>query len=148
MGVSQVGKGANRKQRRIAASKKGQKKMGVEVQTDKRNLKPGEASPFKPAPLQRGPVEDPAEKQERLQKLVSGRITPPNEMVRYFVDQLRQVFAETDAVNKQLQQHRAAATQAENRVRELLGMRNKYLDDIRHWDKEPEQDAAKKGEAA
>lgn len=80
-------------------------------------------------------LEDPAEQAERMQKLVTGRIAPSSDVVGYMVAQLRKVFHEQDQVNKQLQAHQTAVRQAENRARELLGMRQKYIEDIQTWDR-------------
>lgn len=105
------------------------------------------AAALKNNPPQRGNAEqiEKAERAERLQKIVAGRIPPPNETVGYFVGQLRKIFAETDQVNRNLQQARAAVEQAEARARELRGMRSKYLEDIENWDK-PIEETEKEGE--
>lgn len=105
------------------------------------------AAALKNNPPQRGNAEqiEKAERAERLQKIVSGRIPPPNETVGYFVAQLRKVFAETDQVNRNLQQARAEVERAEARGRELRGMRSKYLEDIENWDK-PTEEPKKEGE--
>lgn len=124
----------NRKQRRAIASKKGQKKMGVTV--EKTNDKSADAAnAAEEVTIHEVTLEDPAEQAERLQKMLSGRIVPPSDFVAYLIGQLRKVFQEQDQVNKQLQNFQAGVRQAENRARELHGMRQKYVEDIQAWDK-------------
>lgn len=123
------------------------------------------AQPKKPAEVQEDPnpqaamqesPEAAAERAERVQKLLTGRIQPPNPVVSYMLDKLRKVLRETEGVNSQLQQWEARTAQARNRLMELNGMRMKYLEDIAAFDKEQpakpvgEEPApvAEKGEAA
>lgn len=155
----------NRKQRRFAASNQG-KKMAVSVEKkgDKEHeektrqeaiaardeiMRTKAASELAKKQANRGSMQqlEEADRAERLQKILTGRIAPPNEMVDYLVAQLRKVIAEIDQVSRNLQQAKAAAEQAEARARELRGMRIKYLEDIRHWDK-PEEVTDKKVEDA
>lgn len=77
---------------------------------------------------------NPEERAERLQKLLTGRVVPTDHTARYLVNKLRTVLAELDQLGKQMQQHRTAAAQAENRMRELTGLRNGYAQDLEHWD--------------
>lgn len=81
--------------------------------------------------------EEAAERAERVQKLVAGRIAPPNQVVGYMVDQLRKVLQESEGLSNQLQQWESRAAQARNRLGELRGMRNKYIEDIEAFDKPP-----------
>ena len=78
---------------------------------------------------------DATERAERTQKLVLGRISSEDSVVCYMVDQLRRIINETDVVSKQLQQAEAQAKQARDRLLELRGMRNKYIQDIEAFDK-------------
>lgn len=134
----------NRKQRRFAKTKKGQK-MGLKVEKlvdGKKSNQPVERT------IEAVKV-DPAEQQERLQKLLSGRLSSENEMVCYFVEKLRKVIAETDQLQKRYQQYQKTVTQLEHRLRELQGMQSTYAEDLKHWDlKCQETKPAEKGEAA
>lgn len=102
----------NRKQRRAAASKKGQKRM--------QKISPQDVM---------------IEKLERVQRLVAGKMEPPNEFCAYLVQQIQQASAEADNVQKNLQQHRETAAKLENRAKELRGVINKYIQDVQQWDK-------------
>ena len=113
----------NRKLRRAAASTKGRKKMGTNGKQEMTSTVAKELTPD--------------ERMERLNKMLAGKIEPSNEMVCYFVDQMRKVSADADAVRKNLQQYRDMATQLEARARELQGMQKKCIEDINHWDKPP-----------
>jgi hypothetical protein len=93
---------------------------------------------------------DPTEQVERINKLISGRMEAPNEFITYLVNQVRQVIRESDAVNKELSRHEAAAEQLRMRRSELKGAHQKYIEDIRAFDKpEPplgKPEAALKGD--
>jgi hypothetical protein len=121
----------NRKQRRAAASAKGRKLMKNKAKKEELT-----ADEF----------------MERLNKMLAGKIDPPNEMVGYFVDQMRKIGSEADVVRKNLQQHRETAARLENRARELQGMQQKCIQDVQHWDKpeepveEPANQAAENGQ--
>jgi len=78
----------------------------------------------------------PDERMERLNKMLAGKVEPPNEMVGYFVEQMRKIGSEADNVRKSLQQYRDMASQLESRAHELQGMQKKCVEDIQHWDKD------------
>lgn len=122
-----MGKGLNRKTRRYLASRKGQKKMQKKKAPAKTE---GNVQPAKPTPVEQ------ADRAERTQKLVTGRISSDHPVVRYMIEKLRQVVQEQDFVSKQLQQAEAQAAQARNRLLELRGMRTKYVEDIEAFDTE------------
>ena len=82
------------------------------------------------------------EQRERLEKLLTGRIKPPTEMVGYSVDQARKIMAEAEQGTRQLQQHKTMVAQLETRIAELRGMHGKCMDDIRHWDARAKTEAA------
>lgn len=87
------------------------------------------AQPEQPSP------EDTAERVERLQKLLMGRVRSENPVVDYMVGQLRMVLKETEQLSNQLQQTEARAAQMRNRLIELRGIRAKYTEDIQVFDK-------------
>ena len=123
-----MGEGVNRKMRRYLASRKGQKKMQKKKKAPAKTE--GNVQPAKPTQLEQ------ADRAERTQKLVTGRISSDHPVVRYMIGKLRQVVQEQDFVSKQLQQAEAQAAQARNRLLELRGMRTKYIEDIEAFDEE------------
>lgn len=113
----------NRKQRRAAASAKGRKKMSKDKEAQKTMSQEDQL--------------------ERLNKMLSGKIKPPSDMVAYFVDQMRKISSESDLIRKNLQQHRDSVVQLEARGREMQGAQKKCVEDIRHWDSLALEEAAK-----
>jgi hypothetical protein len=82
---------------------------------------------------------------DRVQKILSGQEPPPNEVVGYFVDQVKDLAAEFQAVQMNIQNLRSQLGKMENRAIQILGERQKYVRDIQAWwDKN--QTGAKPGE--
>lgn len=131
---------SNRKQRRFAASTRGRKLMDAATADKLKELGEAEAKLMAeqaeqaPSKTQKLGDLNPEERAERMQKLLAGRVVPTNDTARYLVNKLRSVLAESKQVGDQMQQHRLAATQAENRLRELSGMRAGYAQDLEQWD--------------
>lgn len=78
---------------------------------------------------------DPAERAERVQKLLSGRVKSDDPVVAYMVDRVRVVIQEAEQLSNRLQQSEAQTTQIRNRLIELRGIRAKYLEDLEVFDK-------------
>jgi predicted nucleic acid-binding Zn-ribbon protein len=104
----------NRKQRRYAASKKGQKRMTAEAKNNEANE---------------------ANQNQRLNDLLTGKVKPSSEVVDYFVKQMAALTRDFDQIEKQLNNAKQAMTQFENRAKEIRGAQAKCVRDIVHWDK-------------
>lgn len=83
--------------------------------------------------------QDPA---DRISDLVKGKVSPPNDVVKYLVEKLKATKEELDELVNSMNQARQAAAAMEKRVIQLQGAHNKYLEDIRNWDKRVVEDEA------
>jgi hypothetical protein len=73
--------------------------------------------------------------EKRIKDLIDGREPPPNPFVEYMLDKLRVSRKEFDELGKNVQQTRAALEAMEKRLLVVQGEHNKYLEDIRVWDR-------------
>lgn len=79
------------------------------------------------------PAQNPA---ERLNDIIKGNVEPPNEVVKYLVEKLRATKDEIDELTNSLAQARNAVASMEKRLFSTSGAYNKYIEDIRNWDKQ------------
>lgn len=68
--------------------------------------------------------------QEYIQKLLDGKVAIPNEMVRYFLEEIKTNTVEARAVTQTLQQAEQVTEQSRQRLVELRGIGRKYIQDI------------------
>ena len=71
----------------------------------------------------------------RMQGLVDGKIEPPSDMVRYFVEQIRSNQKEFFETNKHRQQLQKDLAQAQSRILELKGQFEQTMADLKEWDR-------------
>ena len=105
----------NRKQRRIQ-----------EAKSQKPNGKPQPSGPK--APMDEAAI-------ERFNKLMSGEAEPPNAFVAYLVQKANGSNAELIALQNNIQQGEQQLAQMRQQALRLQGEVNKYVEDIRAWDK-------------
>ena len=74
----------------------------------------------------------------RLRDLVSGKVEPPNEFVAYLIQKMIQARTEYIAVASSIQETTTRLAQMKERVVSLQAENNKYLDDIKAWDRKLE----------
>jgi len=80
------------------------------------------------------------EMQQRIQKILDNQEPPPNEMVSYLVDQLRQLQAESAMVSERTTQTRQQLQRLEESGLRLQGALDKTFTDIVTWvDRKPGQ---------
>lgn len=79
---------------------------------------------------------------DRITDLIKGKVKPPNDVVKYLVEKLNANKDELDELVSSLNQARQAAASMEKRIIALQGAHNKYLEDIRNWDKRVVEDEA------
>lgn len=82
---------------------------------------------------------------QRIQELLAGKVPPPNEFVAYMLTQVKNLRAEGEALNANIEQVERQLRQMHDRSRALQAAHDKYLQDIHQWDRplnqgEPEKE--------
>lgn len=85
------------------------------------------------------------EANERILKMIRGKIEPPNEFVAYCLEKLRESRAEYEALSANIRGAEQQLEAMKQRQLVVQGENNKYLEDIRNWDKElaPDESGSK-----
>jgi len=76
------------------------------------------------------------EANERILKMIRGKIEPPNEFVAYCLEKLRESRAEYEALSSNIRNAEQQLEAMKQRQLVVQGETNKYLEDIRNWDKD------------
>ncbi len=76
------------------------------------------------------------ENNSRMRDLLNGKREPPNKFVAYLIEKAKDASGEFMVVQKNAAHTRKTLQQNEDRLLELKGEYNKYIEDIRAWDKE------------
>jgi hypothetical protein len=84
---------------------------------------------------QKTPDQIRAEKLDRVEGLLTGKVVPPNDYVKYIVGQLQDVRKKADAASQRLASAKAAVQELETEVIRLGGVGNQYLADLVVWDR-------------
>ena len=76
-----------------------------------------------------------AELTQRMQRLLTGKIPAPNEFVAYMLKQMKNLRAEGEALNANIDQAEHQLRQMHERSHALQVAHNKYIQDIQEWDR-------------
>jgi len=84
------------------------------------------------------------ESETRATGLINGEIKPPNALVAYLAQRIRQARQAHEQVTQQIQKLNAQLQMAQRRQAMLEGEHNSRIADLHHWDNFAEGDDAKK----
>lgn len=85
---------------------------------------------------------------QRTQDLLSGRAQPPNQFASYIVECLKGDLARGQQAQLELKSVLARKAELEDELLRLEGRANKYLEDLREWDRELATPAAAADDAS
>jgi len=74
-------------------------------------------------------------KNEQLTELLTGKSKAPNEFVAYMLEQMKNLRAEGEALNANIDQAERQLRQMHERSHALQAAHNKYIQDIQEWDR-------------
>ena len=77
----------------------------------------------------------PQEQMDRLQKLLSGQVQPPNPFAEYIIQQLRETMAKGQNISQKLVVYRSQVKKLEEESLRLEGVAEQHLKDLAEWDK-------------
>jgi hypothetical protein len=89
---------------------------------------PASVEPGEPTAIKEG--------NERVAQLLSGEAESPNKFVTYLLEKLRKARTEFEDVSSRIQQGRQFLAALEKKQLVLQGEHNKYIEDIKAWDKQ------------
>jgi hypothetical protein len=84
---------------------------------------------------------------ERLMKMLRGQVSPPNSFVAYMLDKVKESRAEYEAVSANVRNLEQQLEALRRRQLMLQGEHDKYIEDIRNWDKEVVEEKPQEEEA-
>lgn len=76
---------------------------------------------------------------ERLKALLSGNAVPPNNFVKYLLEQLRVKRLEADGLRDNVRQTDMQLKKMQERLIGLYAQCDQYLEDVKQWDKNLEK---------
>jgi hypothetical protein len=94
-----------------------------------------EAQKAKTTEQQTAEVERAQEKDSRIQKLLDGEVESPNAFVTYLIKQARKTQSDGNKAAQEVVKHEQMAKTLRSQVADNRAQFQKYLDDIREWDK-------------
>lgn len=95
-------------------------------------------------PTERKVSEQQNSSDERISKMLAGVIEPPNRFVAYLLEKLKKARTEYEQLQAQITQGRQVLAELERRLLVVQGEHNKYVEDVRAWDKQIDENEPEK----